>query len=157
MCITQVGDLHTDVAAEISLVLDTTPNSWKDKNVWAQIKKIQRTYNRLKWSYYWTWMRSMAVCRLLWKPHHRPKISFFQRCKINWNYGLIGILFIIKYELRCWKCACVKFLFSWHHRNFHTSTLEARKTQVGAMSTGSILFREYLQTRRDTDLSTLDE
>lgn len=27
----------------------------------------------------------------------------------------------------------------------YTSTLEARNTQVGAMRTGSILFREYLQ------------
>lgn len=34
------------------------------------------------------------------------------------------------------------------HSNFHTSTLEAKKTHVGAMSTGSILFREYLQHNR---------
>lgn len=34
-------------------------------------------------------------------------------------------------------------------RKFYlTSTLEARNTQVGAMSTGSILFREYLQARK---------
>jgi len=33
-------------------------------------------------------------------------------------------------------------------QNLHTSTLEAKKTQVGAMSTGSILFREYLKTKR---------
>ncbi len=38
-----------------------------------------------------------------------------------------------------------------------TSTLEARKTQVGAMSTGSILLREYLQTSGDRDLRNLDE
>lgn len=29
----QRGDLQTDVAAEISLVFDTTPNSWKTHNV----------------------------------------------------------------------------------------------------------------------------
>lgn len=38
------------------------------------------------------------------------------------------------------------------HRIFHTSTLEAKKTQVGAMSTGSMLFREYLQTEGDEDI-----
>lgn len=32
---------------------------------------------------------------------------------------------------------------------FHTSTLEARNTQVGAISTGSILLREYLQTTKN--------
>lgn len=34
------------------------------------------------------------------------------------------------------------------HKNLHTSTFDARKTQVGAMSTGSILFREYLQVKK---------
>lgn len=33
-------------------------------------------------------------------------------------------------------------------QNLHTSTFDARKTQVGAMSTGSILFREYLQVKK---------
>lgn len=30
---TQCSHLQTDVAAEISLVLDTTPNSWKTHNI----------------------------------------------------------------------------------------------------------------------------
>lgn len=36
-------------------------------------------------------------------------------------------------------------ILTLHHKKLHTSTFDARKTQVGAMSTGSILFREYLQ------------
>lgn len=39
----------------------------------------------------------------------------------------------------------VQTLLPW---NVLTSTLEARKTQVGAMSTGSILLREYLEKQQ---------
>lgn len=49
-CKTQYGDLHTDVAAEISLVLDTTPNSFKGKNISTQIKKIKCRNNILRGS-----------------------------------------------------------------------------------------------------------
>lgn len=52
---------------------------------------------------------------------------------------------------------CCKILVLLAPQNFHTSTLEAKKTQVGAMRTGSILFREYLQSREDSDSSTLDQ
>lgn len=40
-------------------------------------------------------------------------------------------------------------ILTLHHKNLHTSTFDARKTQVGAMSTGSILFREYLQVTKN--------
>lgn len=49
-CKPQYGDLHTDVAAEISLVLDTTPNSFKGKNIRTQIKKKKCKNNILRGS-----------------------------------------------------------------------------------------------------------
>lgn len=39
-------------------------------------------------------------------------------------------------------------ILALQNKNLHTSTFEARKTQVGAMSTGSMLFREYLQMKK---------
>ena len=50
-----------------------------------------------------------------------------------------------------WR-VCTKKYAIMYYSSLHTSTLEARKTQVGAISTGSILFREYLQTNTHTHI-----
>lgn len=60
-------------------------------------------------------------------------------------YFALSIIFYCHFP----RCK-VELMSYWHHRNVHTSTLEARKTQVGAMSTGSILFKEYLQNKKQS-------
>lgn len=40
---------------------------------------------------------------------------------------------------------CIDYTLMKNRKLFHTSTLDAKNTHVGAINTGSILFREYLK------------
>lgn len=40
---------------------------------------------------------------------------------------------------------CIVYTSMKNRKLFHTSTLDAKNTHVGAINTGSILFREYLK------------